>query len=1307
MAKSDPELVKLLKESGLDDKLVDYVAARDIRSRDIFASIATSVQEVDAVLMEPLVAGFKMPQGESLKLDALQLPIVRAKFRYVWRKCSEATCVPSTPAAAALPLSAPASKSTKELQPGYWQTQVAKYEAIKIGGEFRRFPQEYLLGTEPVLARIVNEMKSLSHTSVALHELVQNRFFSRGGEPNPLCPAKKRAKTSTAVLTINQDNQLETAPDAQWSPKSVISFLDCLEAIRFAFILVEIGPEPAVCRYIDWWEKQVRARQHRLEQLKIFWDIAAWRIAMALRSKIDFATVTFEMINDNQALQDALNREVATENYERRWSDRRWDDSRYVPYKSQWEHNYADRQHDKYQRASGAHADQQQARGTETALLYGSSQQSKLRGAEINKKHVHRKWQWQAVLWESNPELRKLASAKFPSAVVKEDVDKETPDSIIAFLEQIDPGAQALVIIAAGPPCPDYSRVRENAPGTSGPEGSKFVRFAELIKSLEKKWRYAQCVLLVENVVPANKEDVRRLGRALSAQAVMHDAGDFGLVTRPRLWWTRIPWQELSHRNDCPFTMRWSTYQGLPRVHFNVPLDRPDDLDIGDLRWPQCVMDDKKPLPCLTTPSEDPKGRPAPRSCKGRTSSDAQQRWLQDGRQYAPWHYDAANMFRSPDKFMLAPAVVKEQLHQVPRGWTASLQGAERHRALANGWNLGAARLFLVLGILTAMPPPVPAKELSPLGGNAVDAMAKLWETKSLLNGPGVPLSDDAMDLSAILDPEEHWSAAHSVLHQNQSSPQLEPGLLQWLPLWKHWRKFVSEMRYAVAAEVEQLVADLDDEIQQWYFSLKPHVKKAYAAKDDTCSVKVPVVKKLASVFGWQDMEIFDELTEGFPLLGDLRPGLGWRLRSDSRYSEPLPMCDFLKENLAVVQHKLRQQRVDPAWKVMAAEIAADGRMEGPFEAPSCWGKSMVGSDGKPKVRRAEDWKRSLANSTVGVEDSPAYHDKLCRALGLKFKECKAQAPASKHVIQGVQICLNEDEAVLSCTQARKDRMESSLVQLVLDNRLKPSEASTLAGKLHFLASSLFGKSSAAAIRPFHQRAQTRASADYKQGWTLNQALCDAIAFLRYSFAKNVPRVIKFFVQGRSVIYADAFFQLGDERFSFRNMDDAPDWGRTPPAAFANGWGFVATSGSQTWYAMGTVPFWFARHFCSRRAYIYMLEIIAQVLPLYALTSQLHRDVILFVDNEPARHALVKGYSRDSNANKLLQTAWCCFEANRYQPQWQRVASSANISDAVSRQDDSFAKSSGWTLFKADWDTVFDELLRRCMDGPLRGSDRA
>ena len=113
------------------------------------------------------------------------------------------------------------------------------------------------------MARVLNESRTLTHSAVGLHEVVQCRFFNRAGQPNPLSAARKNAKAVSAVLTLNDDNQ----PDAPWHP--TLAFLDCLESIRFLLILVEYGTESAIDRYFDWWDKQVRARPQRLEQLRI------------------------------------------------------------------------------------------------------------------------------------------------------------------------------------------------------------------------------------------------------------------------------------------------------------------------------------------------------------------------------------------------------------------------------------------------------------------------------------------------------------------------------------------------------------------------------------------------------------------------------------------------------------------------------------------------------------------------------------------------------------------------------------------------------------------------------------------------------------------------------------------------------------------------------------------------------------------------------------------------------------------------------------------------------------------------------
>ena len=74
-------------------------------------------------------------------------------------------------------------------------------------------------------------------------------------------------------------------------------------------MLVEMGSEAAVGRYFDWFERQVRSRPHKLEQLRVYWETTSWRIALALRAKQSFKTVTEDIILDNQALQDAISKE--------------------------------------------------------------------------------------------------------------------------------------------------------------------------------------------------------------------------------------------------------------------------------------------------------------------------------------------------------------------------------------------------------------------------------------------------------------------------------------------------------------------------------------------------------------------------------------------------------------------------------------------------------------------------------------------------------------------------------------------------------------------------------------------------------------------------------------------------------------------------------------------------------------------------------------------------------------------------------------------------------------------------------------
>ena len=107
-----------------------------------------------------------------------------------------------------------------------------------------------------------------------------------------------------------------------------------------------------------------------------------------------------------------------------------------------------------------------------------------------------------------------------------------------------------------------------------------------------------------------------------------------------------------------------------------------------------------------------------------------------------------------------------------------------------------------------------------------------------------------------------------------------------------------------------------------------------------------------------------------------------------------------------------------------------------------------------------------------------------------------------------------------------------------------------------------------------------------------------------------------------------------------------------------------------------------------------MLEIVAQVVPLMVMKNMIDKFVIMFVDNEPARHALTKGFGKDDSINCLLQYSWRQIEELSLRPAWQRVTSSANVSDAVRRGDLRHARAEGWTAVHFNWDALFEELLK-------------
>ena len=148
-----------------------------------------------------------------------------------------------------------------------------------FSGSNRVFPTQELVGAEAVLARIHHELTvSKLFTPVGLGEILQRRTFQASGEPNVL--AKKEAKPTT--FTVSND-QLVATEEQQWQPRGLLAILDGLASVRWAYVLLEMGPEASVHAFFDWATKLARSRPQKADQLNQWWTTISWRLALELR----------------------------------------------------------------------------------------------------------------------------------------------------------------------------------------------------------------------------------------------------------------------------------------------------------------------------------------------------------------------------------------------------------------------------------------------------------------------------------------------------------------------------------------------------------------------------------------------------------------------------------------------------------------------------------------------------------------------------------------------------------------------------------------------------------------------------------------------------------------------------------------------------------------------------------------------------------------------------------------------------------------------------------------------------------------
>ena len=227
-----------------------------------------------------------------------------------------------------------------------------------------------------------------------------------------------------------------------------------------------------------------------------------------------------------------------------------------------------------------------------------------------------------------------------------------TPNTRLAPSEVAQQLSQVLtkgttVLVCGAPPCHDFSVIRSSAPGTSGAERVKFVRWSEWLLQFVRACTF-RVVFLAENVSMSSSLQ-SELDQALQTSSFLCDASTWGVVSRPRLWWSNVLQPPAATECIPPTVLggaaRW---RRVNRYWELVPcsplLPKQVAASCPHARFHSEVEAGRVRFPCITTPADSPQGRPPPLKKRRSESPGTMSRWQASQRAYPPWQFRARRL---------------------------------------------------------------------------------------------------------------------------------------------------------------------------------------------------------------------------------------------------------------------------------------------------------------------------------------------------------------------------------------------------------------------------------------------------------------------------------------------------------------------------------------------------------------------------------------------------------------------------------------------------------------------------------------
>ena len=201
-----------------------------------------------------------------------------------------------------------------------------------------------------------------------------------------------------------------------------------------------------------------------------------------------------------------------------------------------------------------------------------------------------------------------------------------------------------------------------------------------------------------------------------------------------------------------------------------------------------------------------------------------------------------------------------------------------------------------------------------------------------------------------------------------------------------------------------------------------------------------------------------------------------------------------------------------------------------------------------------------------------------------------------------------------------------------------------------------------ALLQPIYARSHDTQTGD---DHSLSVGLRSALSALAHIIDDIQPRFMPNAVQPvlQAVIFADAYVKIGER---IHKAGYVPT--NLPLPAHDrddNGWGYVVRIGQVVYYDHGITPRSVLNAITSRRAFIYALEVYAQLMALFTLAGRLPAGRSL--TTRPERLPSSGRDTKDAFVNGMLAAFWGTAARCGWRPV-RPVKSKANVADAVERR---------------------------------------